>query len=133
VATAEPLRAKAITLSSRKWGGSGGVEFVRLSFGRYGDDVARSVGDDELQKWAVGDLATVFGIDVQPIESHVARWLDAMPQYGPGHAGLVARLRDGLPASLALAGNYLEGIGVPACIASGTAAAASLLASPVAR
>ena len=32
------LRAKAITLSSRKWGRRGSVEMVRLSFGRFGDD-----------------------------------------------------------------------------------------------
>ena len=31
------LRAKAITLSSRKWGRRGNVELVRLSYGRFGD------------------------------------------------------------------------------------------------
>ena len=36
-----------------------------------------------------------------------------------GHGGLVAELRAGLPPSLAVAGAYLEGIGVPACIAGG--------------
>jgi protoporphyrinogen/coproporphyrinogen III oxidase len=106
---------------------------LRLSFGRYGDDVACAVDDDTLLTWSAEDLETVFGLRVRPIESHVARWLDAMPQYGPGHAGLLAQMRDGLPASLALAGNYLEGIGVPACVRSGSAAAAALLTAPVAR
>ena len=133
VGSGEPLHAKAITLSSRKWDQRGDLAQLRLSFGRYGDDIARSASDDELLAWAVGDLARVFGVHVRPVESHVARWLDAMPQYGPGHARLVAEMRDGSPPSLALAGNYLEGIGVPACIASGTAAAASLLTSKVAR
>ena len=45
VAAGEPLRAKAITLSSRKWGQRGNVELVRLSYGRFGDDLARSAGD----------------------------------------------------------------------------------------
>ena len=36
-----------------------------------------------------------------------------MPQYGPGHADLVAELRAGLPPTLAVAGGYLDGIGVP--------------------
>ena len=39
VATGERLRAKAITLSSRKWGRRGNVELVRLSYGRFGDDL----------------------------------------------------------------------------------------------
>jgi oxygen-dependent protoporphyrinogen oxidase len=127
------LRAKAITLSSRKWGRPRDVELLRLSFGRFGDDVARTVSDNQLVSWAVEDLRDVFGVTVEPVQTHVARWLDVMPQYGPGHGGLVAQILDSLPATLALAGNYLDGIGVPACIASGTAAADRLVAGVVAR
>jgi oxygen-dependent protoporphyrinogen oxidase len=61
------------------------------------------------------------------VDCHVQRWIDAMPQYGPGHPALVAELRAGLPPTLAVAGGYLDGIGVPACVASGTRAAASLV------
>jgi protoporphyrinogen/coproporphyrinogen III oxidase len=129
VASGERLHAKAMTLTSRKWGARGNVELVRLSFGRFGDDLARSVGDEELLKWAAEDLATVFGVNVDPVDCHVQRWLDAMPQYGPGHIGLVAGLRAGLPPGLAVAGGYLDGIGVPACVASGTRAAAELTAT----
>lgn len=133
VASGESLHVKAITLSSRKWGNSGGVELLRCSFGRFGEDVATTAGDDELVSWAVEDVRAVFGVDIDPVDAHVQRWIDAMPQYSPGHAGIVAQMRDALPASLALAGNYLHGIGVPACIASGTAAAARLAAAAVAR
>jgi oxygen-dependent protoporphyrinogen oxidase len=133
VASGEPLRAKAITLSSRKWGRPDDVELLRLSFGRFGDDIARTATDDELVSWAIDDLSAVFGVTVEPVEAHVARWIDAMPQYGPGHGALVARLREALPDTLALAGNYLDGIGVPACIASGAAAAQRLVSASVAR
>ncbi len=52
-----------------------------------------------------------------------------MPQYGPGHRELVAELRAGLPSTLTVAGSYLDGIGVPACIgAAGLAAAAAFRA-----
>ncbi|MGZ6780129.1 MAG: protoporphyrinogen oxidase, partial [Mycobacterium sp.] len=128
------LHAKAITLSSRKWGRRGNVELVRLSFGRYGDstqDWAHRIGDDELLSWAAEDLATVFGITDEPFDCLVHRWIDAMPQYGPGHGGLVAEVRAGLPPSLAVAGAYLDGIGVPACIAAATRAAASLTSARV--
>jgi protoporphyrinogen/coproporphyrinogen III oxidase len=133
VAGGERLHAKAMTLISRKWGARGNVELMRLSFGRFGDDLARSVGDEELLRWSAEDVATVFGINVDPVDFHVQRWLDAMPQYGPGHGGLVAELRAGLPPMLAVAGGYLDGIGVPACVASGSRAAASLTSARVAR
>jgi oxygen-dependent protoporphyrinogen oxidase len=115
-ASGERLRAKAITLSSRKWGLDGDVQFLRLSFGRFGDDLAATASDAELLAWASEDLATVFGLDVHPVDARIQRWIDAMPQYGPGHAALVAEVRAGLPPGLAVAGSYLDGIGVPACI-----------------
>jgi protoporphyrinogen/coproporphyrinogen III oxidase len=133
VASGERLRAKAITLSSRKWGRRGNVELVRLSYGRFGDDLARSAGDEDLLSWAAQDLATVFGVTMEPVDCRVVRWIDAMPQYGPGHGGLVAELRAGLPPTLAVAGGYLDGIGVPACVAAATRAAASLVTTRVAR
>ncbi|MGH3557818.1 protoporphyrinogen oxidase [Mycobacterium sp.] len=127
VATGERLHAKAITLSSRKWGTRTGVELLRLSFGRLGDDLACSATDDELLTFAVQDLETVFGLAVKPVDAHVWRWPDAMPQYGPGHAGLVAELRAGLPPGLAVAGNFLDGVGVPACVAAAGRAVAGLI------
>jgi oxygen-dependent protoporphyrinogen oxidase len=137
VASGERLRAKAITLSSRKWGRRGNVELVRLSYGRFGDSTgtsaAANAGDEDLLSWASQDLATVFGVNVEPVDWHVHRWIDAMPQYGPGHLDLVAELRAGVPPTLAVAGGYLDGIGVPACVAAATKAAASLVTARVAR
>lgn len=133
VASGERLRAKAITLTTRKWGPRGNVELVRFSYGRFGDDLARNVGDEELLSWSALDLHAVFGIHAEPVDHHVQRWIDAMPQYGPGHAELIADLRAGLPPGLAVAGGYLDGIGVPACVASATRAAGSLVGARVAR
>jgi oxygen-dependent protoporphyrinogen oxidase len=136
VASGERLRAKAITLSSRKWGRRNDVELLRLSFGRFGDELARRASDDELLAWAIEDLSDVFGLAIDPVDVCVRRWLDAMPQYGPGHRDLVAELRAGLPPTLAVAGSYLDGIGVPACIgAAGRAATCAIQAveTPVAR
>jgi protoporphyrinogen/coproporphyrinogen III oxidase len=128
VASGERLRAKAVTLSSRKWGRRGNVELLRLSYGRFGDELARNAGDDDLLAWATQDLADLFGIRPEPVDCRVVRWIDAMPQYGPGHAAVVEELRAGLPATLAVAGAYLDGIGVPACVGSATRAAARLTA-----
>jgi protoporphyrinogen/coproporphyrinogen III oxidase len=127
VASGEPLRAKAITLSSRKWGARGDTQLLRLSFGRFGEDVASRASDDELLAWARSDLAAVFGLTVDPVDVGIRRWIDAMPQYGPGHADLVAEVRAGLPPTLAVAGSYLDGIGVPACIAAAGRAVSSAI------
>jgi oxygen-dependent protoporphyrinogen oxidase len=136
VASGERLRAKAITLSSRKWGRQGDTELLRLSFGRLGDDAAYGASDEELLAWSKQDLATVFGVAVEPVDVRVQRWPDAMPQYGPGHGDLVAELRAGLLPTLEVAGSYLDGIGVPACIAAAGRAATSAIRAvetPVAR
>ncbi|WP_045381964.1 protoporphyrinogen oxidase [Mycobacterium kyorinense] len=126
-ATGEPLHAKAITLSSRKWGRRGDLELLRLSFGRFGDNLAASASDDELLAWSIEDLEAVFGVAAEPVDVCVRRWIDAMPQYGPGHADVVAELRAGLPPTMAVAGSYLDGIGVPACVAAAGRAASELL------
>lgn len=133
VAGGERLYAKAMTLTSRKWGRRGNVELVRLSYGRFGDTLARNAGDEDLLSWATHDLLTVFGIDTDAVDCRVQRWIDAMPQYGPGHADLIAELRAGLPPTLQVAGGYLDGIGVPACVASGSRAATALAVAGVAR
>ena len=133
VASGERLHTKAITLSSRKWGSRGNAELLRMSFGRFGDAIAQTTPDTELQAWAVADLRTVFGIAVDPVDVLVHRWLDAMPQYGPGHGELAAALRADLPPGLAITGNYIDGVGVPACVAAAGRAAASVVAATARR
>ena len=129
VATGESLHAKAITLSTRKWGARGDAELLRMSFGRFGDQVARTVPDDELTTWARSDLARVFGLDIDPLAVLVRRWIDAMPQYGPGHRELAVAMPAGLPPSVAIAGNHIDGVGVPACVAAAGRAAAAVVAA----
>jgi oxygen-dependent protoporphyrinogen oxidase len=129
VATGEGLHSKAITLSTRKWGRSGDAELLRMSFGRFGDEIARSASDEQLLAWAVQDLDTVFGIAVDPVSVMMHRWIDALPQYGPDHAALAAEVRGALPPGLAVAGNFLDGVGVPACVLAGGRAADVVVAA----
>lgn len=126
VATGEDLHAKAITLTSRKWGARGDFQLLRMSFGRFGDQVARSTSEAQLLEWAIADLSAVFGLAVDPVDMVVQRWIDAMPQYGPGHAELVQELRQDLPVGLVIIGNFLDGVGVPACVAAAGRAADAL-------
>ncbi|MFI1236893.1 protoporphyrinogen oxidase [Nocardia salmonicida] len=127
VATGEPLCAKAFTLSSRKWPhlAERDVALVRASFGRLGDDKSLSWTDDDLVAAAVADLSTVTGIPITPLEAVVQRWPGGLPQYAPGHTERIATLESAVAPldGIAVAGAYLHGVGVPACVASGTAAA----------
>lgn len=127
VATGEPLRAKAFTLSSRKWTHLAEREtaVVRVSFGKFGDDSPLSWTDTELVTAATGDLATVTGVAIEPVAAVVRRWPGGLAQYAPGHTARIAVVEAEVATldGLAVAGAYLHGVGVPACVASGTAAA----------
>lgn len=132
IATGESLRAKAFTLSSRKWPhlADRDVAIVRASFGRFGDDSLLALSDTDLVSVATEDLATVTATAVQPVAAAVQRWRSGLPQYAPGHAEIVSAIESAVAATpgLAVAGAYLHGVGVPACAASGTAAAEQILA-----
>jgi len=127
VATGEPLHAKALTHSSRKWPHLGGEDVVllRASLGRYGDTTALQIDDAEVVSQVRADLAAVHGITAPPLDVMVQRWGGGLPQYAPGHLERVAALTDAVAAQpgLAVAGSMLHGVGVPACIATGRAAA----------
>lgn len=127
VATDADLTAKAFTLSSRKWThlADRGEHLVRVSFGRFGASEIVDRPDGELIDFARADLETVTGITEEPGATFVQRWHGGLPQYAPGHTEIVAEIESGMTQfdGLALAGSWLHGVGVPACVAVGTTAA----------
>ncbi|MEU4313714.1 protoporphyrinogen oxidase [Nocardia sp. NPDC024068] len=133
VATGEALRAKAFTLSSRKWTHLAAREtaLVRVSFGRFGDDSALRCTDTELVAAATADLGTVTGVPITPLSAVVQRWPGGLAQYAPGHPERVAAIESALGDfdDLAVTGAYLHGVGVPACVASATSAADRIAAA----
>lgn len=126
---------KAATFLSSKWAhigrGAAGVDgvFVRCSAGRAGSagDLARS--DVELAGLLAAELAEATGVLRRPLETSVVRWGGGLPQYAPGHLDRVAAVRAALPRGIAVAGAAWDGVGVPACLRSGAAAAAEITAS----
>ncbi|WP_299574465.1 FAD-dependent oxidoreductase [uncultured Williamsia sp.] len=135
VATGEATTAKAITLSSQKWPHLGaGPRLVRVSFGRLGDPVD-AITDGDLISAAVDDLGLVCTLaggraprTDEVLDGVVQRWPVGLPRYGPGHLGLVARADAALPDGVATCGATYAGVGVPACIARATVAAARVVA-----
>jgi oxygen-dependent protoporphyrinogen oxidase len=130
----EPLTIKASTFSSVKWPwlaeAQPDVTFVRASVGRHGEEATLQQPDADLARAALSDLATVLDAPLPtPVDVQVQRWGGGLPQYRVGHRQVVGRVRAGLPPTLEGAGAAYDGVGIPACIGSGRAAARRLLAS----
>ena len=128
-----PVLITACTYLARKWPhlARPGDELVRASVGRFGDDRHRGLDDAELATSVFGELARILDIQGAPLDQLVTRWDRALPQYEVGHLAAVEgieRAVAGLPG-LAVAGAAYRGVGIPACIGSGRAAARRVLAS----
>ncbi|GGJ78008.1 protoporphyrinogen oxidase [Pilimelia anulata] len=125
---AGPGAVKAATFFGRKWGHPADVPvLLRASLGRYGEEAVLQADDHALVATARADLAALLGARLpEPLAAHVQRWGGALPQYRPGHLDRVAAARAALPPGLALAGAACDGIGIPACVASGRRAADDL-------
>jgi oxygen-dependent protoporphyrinogen oxidase len=121
---------KGVTVSSSKWPHlSGGVLRVRSSVGRFGDDAALQRDDADLTAAVVADVAELLGLErPEPVQTHLVRWVDGLPQYLVGHPQRVAAIRSAVDAvpGLAVAGAAYGGVGVPACIRDARRAVATL-------
>ena len=99
--------------------------------GRYGEERDLQRDDSELVHAVLDELVEALGPVPRVRASRVTRWGGALPQYAPGHLDRVARARAALAdvPGLALAGAAYDGVGIPACVRSGWAAAERLLGS----
>jgi oxygen-dependent protoporphyrinogen oxidase len=122
----------ACTFTTTKWPRTKrpGTVVLRASTGRFGDDRALEMDDDDLVGAVHAELSPVLGLASPPVIARVSPWPRAFPQYLPGHLALVSRIEEAARQlhGLALAGAAYHGLGIPACIAQGQAAAASVAA-----
>ncbi len=128
----EPLTIKAATFSSSKWPAlrerTVGTTYLRASIGRHREVTTLQRSDEALAAITMTDLATVLGHPLpDPAAVHVQRWGGGLPQYAVGHRSLIERARQGLPPGLTICGAALDGVGIPACVGSGRAAAGRVL------
>lgn len=119
----------AVSFASNKWAHwrpSDGSMVLRISLGRDGRRVD-DWDDDRLIDTALSETGRHVGVDLTPTEVRLTRWVDAFPQYRPGHLDRVSSmerdLAQGAPG-VAIAGASLRGMGVPACVHQGQQAAA---------
>ncbi len=124
----------AATWLSAKWQhySRAHVDLVRISAGRSGDRRAEQLDDKELVDHLHAELTAAMatiGLSMPPpVEAKVVRWKAALPLYGVGHRARITAIRGHLAdlPGLHLAGAYLDGVGVPACVESGFLAARAL-------
>jgi oxygen-dependent protoporphyrinogen oxidase len=120
---------KAVTFATEKWphlaAAAPGIVLVRCSLGRTGEEAVLQRDDSELAALAAADLAAATGVSGPPAAVRVTRWGGALPQYLVGHAARVERIRAAVAGQpgLAVCGAAYDGIGIPACVATATAAA----------
>jgi oxygen-dependent protoporphyrinogen oxidase len=128
----EGLLITAASWASAKWAhlARPGRVLLRVSAGRHGDDRALGLDDDALVARVRTDLATTMDLRAEPTDVRVVRWDRAFPQYPPGHQTRMSDAIDALATAaptMALAGAAINGVGIPACIGSGRAAARSII------
>ncbi len=121
----------AISFSSQKYAHRAPEGHVLLRVfvgGAQRPELAR-MPDDELLPLVLGQLDRLLGIRGEPVYCCTAHWPGTMPQYHVGHKGIVEQIkaRVGKLPGIALAGNYLQGVGIPHCIHTGQQAAESVL------
>ncbi|GAA0722748.1 protoporphyrinogen oxidase [Dactylosporangium roseum] len=133
VPATEGHAVKAVTFFDRKWAHlrRPGVTVLRASVGRHGDEEVLRRTDANLVELVRHELAVLLGIDALPdhVDSGVYRWGGALPQYRPHHRERVEDLRAALRThpAIVVAGAAYDGVGIPACVKSGWAAAGSVL------
>ncbi|MER8185334.1 protoporphyrinogen oxidase [Kitasatospora sp. NPDC094015] len=123
---------KASTFSSNKWGwlerAAPESFLLRTSLGRYREEQALGLPDEELVARSLADLERAVGLRAKPYDSAVTRWAGGLPQYPVGHLDRVARIRAAVAGAgaLAVCGAAYDGVGIPACIAGARRAVTEL-------
>jgi protoporphyrinogen/coproporphyrinogen III oxidase len=125
----------ACTFSSRKWPHRGSEKqgVLRTYFGGPGMEWALTATDEDLLAVSKTELAALLGLEEEPIAYHVHRWPIGLPEYRVRHRQRVQKIRQDLEVhpGLQLAGNYLDGVGLPDCVRLGRRAVSKVSAALV--
>jgi oxygen-dependent protoporphyrinogen oxidase len=126
----EPWSVTACTYLDRKWPhvGRDGEALLRASLGRIDDARPQEWTDDEVTEHSWEELGALLGVRGDPTETLVTRFDGAFPQYRVHHLLRTAGVESALArlGGISVAGAAYRGVGIPACIASGRAAARAL-------
>lgn len=134
VPSADGHLVKGATFSANKWAWTGALDpeivHLRASIGRAGEEELLQRPDDELVATCVTEVGLAVGGPLpSPVDAHVQRWGGGLPQYVVGHVDRMAAVTAAVARvpGLELAGATYQGVGIPAVIASGQAAARAVV------
>ncbi len=127
----ERRQVLAVSFTSRKFPGRApdGRVLLRTFVGGALQPELCELDDSAILDLVRRELRDLLGVRGKPDFAIPFRHTRAMPQYHVGHLELVAQIRAATAKcpGLALAGNFLTGVGIPDSIASGEAAAVQVM------
>lgn len=128
----ERFLATAVTYLDRKWPHikRAGEITLRVHCGKIDDLRSASLDDDSLMDALFDELGSLMSLGGHPVHRSLTRWADSLPQYRVNHLLRVAGIEAGVDRldGIEIAGAALRGVGIPACIEQGRAAAQRLAA-----
>jgi len=124
----EGRRMIACSVSSTKFAGRAPDGHVLLRC-FLGGPASEEVPKKKLEQDIRTELGEIFGLTAEPLFVRTHVWRQAMAQYRVGHLDTVAAIESDLARhpGLVLAGNGLNGVGIPDCVRSGETAARAVL------
>ena len=125
------LLMTACSFAGSKWAplDAGDHVLLRVSAGRSDDLRHVTLDDDDLIAGLRADLALTLGVEAPPVAARTSLWPRSLAQFPVGHPGrmadLAADLADAAPGLIVTGADH-HGVGIPACIRSGSDAAAQV-------
>jgi oxygen-dependent protoporphyrinogen oxidase len=128
----ERRRIIASSFSSLKFEGRAPADAIlaRVFIGGALQSEMISLDDTAMVAATREELGALIGVTEAPQFFHVRRWPRSMPQYVVGHQARVAEIERAAARieGFALAGAFLNGVGIPDCVRNGESAAAAIFA-----
>ncbi len=121
VASDPTTSVTACTWSSIKFAGRAPTDHVLFRLYLCGTKMT----DNVILSQACAEMKQALGVTADPLFTRIHRFPAALPKYTFGHIARIKNIREftSFHSGLHLAGNYIDGVGIPDCIRSGIYAA----------
>jgi protoporphyrinogen/coproporphyrinogen III oxidase len=114
----EGVRALGVLFNTNIFSGRGAMHSESWIYGGAVDRDVVDLDDEQLREILGRDRERLYGRHVDPVASYPQRWPHALPHYDL-HLESLLSSRFSLPDGVFLAGNYLNGIGLPMLLERG--------------
>jgi oxygen-dependent protoporphyrinogen oxidase len=123
----ESRKIMACTFSSLKYPGRApeGHVLLRAFIGGSLQPDLLNDNDGTMERNVRAEIASLLGVEAEPLLVRIHRYPDSMPQYHVGHQARIQRIESELDnySNLALAGSAYHGVGISDCVRTGEEAA----------